>query len=191
MDGAEDGEKTRPSGEALVHMVRVALDIGAKLIEKTLDGVAPKVEFAARHEAAVLGVEEEDEAQEGGDEAAVNLLRVLFPRVGKEGAFGLFIGSLKAAGQLEQSFEHLMGQSGGDVGLIVAAFPQEDGQAKRLGNGIQSAVGKQEVERGRQDAAGGLREGTPRKSSGCAIKHNPPCYLPRRLAAEASVSHPS
>ena len=81
VDGAEKGEELGPGAVALVHEVRVVFVIGAEFLEESLNRVVLLIEFAGRHEAAVFGVEEEDEAQEGGDEAAVDFLGVALPGV--------------------------------------------------------------------------------------------------------------
>ena len=39
-----------------------------------------------------------------------------------------------------------MGEGGGNFGLVVAAFPQQGGQAHGLGHDIEAAIGKEQLE---------------------------------------------
>jgi hypothetical protein len=79
VDGTEKSEELGPSGEALVHGVRIAFVIGPQALEEPLDGIVPLVEIARGHETAVFCIEEEDNAQQSGNEAAVDFLRITLP----------------------------------------------------------------------------------------------------------------
>jgi hypothetical protein len=131
---------------------------GAELLEETGDGVVPLVEGACGHEAAVLGVEDEDKAEQGGDEAAVEFLRVAGPDGAKERAGGFLIGGLEAAGEFVEGFEDLAGKIGADMGLVFPAFAEQGGQADAFLDDVEALLGKEEVERPDGEAACGAGE---------------------------------
>ena len=76
---------------------------------------------------------------------------------------------MEAAGEFEEGFEDLVGERGGNLGLVVAGLAQQGGQADALGDGNEAAVGEQEVERGSDGAAGDLGHEGDREGDGAGV----------------------
>ena len=78
-----------------------------ELLEEAGYGVVPLVEGACGHEATILGVEEKNEPQEGGDEATIEFLRIALPYRREQRATCLLVGGLEAMGEFVEGFEDL------------------------------------------------------------------------------------
>ena len=140
--------------------------VGTETFEKSLDGIVPLIEFSGRHQAAVLRVKQKDHAQQAADEAAVDFLWIALPDGSQQQASGFFIGRLKTPGEFEQGFQHLPGQSGGNIGLIVAALPQQSRKTETFRNGDEPPVGKQQIQCTGHGPTGDLGHEGHRKSDG-------------------------
>lgn len=157
MEEAEEGEEAGPGAEALVHGVGVERRLVAELGEEAAHGVVLDVDGVGGDEAAVLGVEDEDEAEERGEEAAVDLVAfaiVAVEDVAQEGAARGFVRGLEAAHELVEGVEHLAGEAGGDEVLVLAALAEEGREALGARNG-EEALGREEHEEGRAEGAPG------------------------------------
>jgi hypothetical protein len=64
VEEAEEGEEAGPGAEALVHGVGVEGRVVAELGEEAAHGVVLDVDGVRGDEAAILGIEDEDEAEE-------------------------------------------------------------------------------------------------------------------------------
>ena len=78
MDEAKQHEQLRPGAEALVHGVRVERGVFAQALVEAGERVVPDEGLVLRQHAALLGVEEEDEAQNDGEQTAVDVVAVAF-----------------------------------------------------------------------------------------------------------------
>jgi hypothetical protein len=133
VDEAEQGQEPGPGAEALVHGVGVAAGVLAQALVQAADAVVGGPGRLAGHEAAVLGVEQEDEAHEDGEQAAVDLLGVVAGEVAEQLAAGGLVGGLEAAEELEQGAEDLLGEAGGDLVLVLAGLGEQGGEAAVVG----------------------------------------------------------
>jgi hypothetical protein len=105
-------------------------------------------------EAAVLGVEDEDEAQQDGEEAAVEV--VVLGVEGFDGAAASAVavgGGLEAGEQDLERLEDLAGELFGDVGLAAAALGRSAGKRARSATANQ-AVGRVAASKRVEDRAG-------------------------------------
>ena len=66
----------------------------------------------AGHQAAVLGVEQEDQPHQHRDQPGVDLVRLVREDLPEQLALALVVGRLQAAEQLEQRRQHLLRQLG-------------------------------------------------------------------------------
>ena len=135
VDEAEECEELRPCAESVLHRIGVTLGIGAQALEEAAHGVVFNEKALGREKRAILGEEHEDEAEEHGDEAAVNVLGVAGGEIVEALALGLLLGGDKAAQQLVKGVEHLLGELFGNGGLVAAAGLEQGGQALRRGRG--------------------------------------------------------
>ena len=78
MDEAKQNEKLRPGAEALVHGVRVKGGVFTQALVETGERVVPDEGLVLRQHAALLGIEEEDEAQNDGEQAAIDVVAIAF-----------------------------------------------------------------------------------------------------------------
>ena len=78
VDEAKQHEQLRPGAEALVHGVRVERGVFAQALVETGERVVTDEGLVLRQHAALLGVEEEDEAQYHGEQTAVDVVAIAF-----------------------------------------------------------------------------------------------------------------
>ncbi len=97
MDQAEQRQQPCPGAEALVHRVGIAAGVGSQPLEQAGDGIVVGVDGAGRHQAAVLGVEQEDEPQQHAEQTGVDLVRIAGQHVAQQVAVPLIVRRLEAA----------------------------------------------------------------------------------------------
>src|SRR5690606_10749748 len=102
VDQAKERTEPGPGAEALVHGVGVAAGVLAEALVEAGDRVALGVDRALGHEPLILGVEQEDQTQQHGEEAAVDVLGVLAGERAQERPAGLGVGGPKAAEELQE-----------------------------------------------------------------------------------------
>ena len=139
MDDAEEGEELRPRAVAVVHGVGVALGVGAEALEEAVDGVVSHVEGAAGEQAAVFGVEDEDEAHQDGEQAAVDVVGIAGERRAEQFALGAFVGRLEAAEEFVERVQDLLGEQDGDGALVFAAALEDGGEPRGVGQRRRAA----------------------------------------------------
>lgn len=162
VDDSEQGQQPGPCAVAGVHLVGELLVVGAELLEQAVDGVMAEIGTAAGHEAAVLGEQEEDEAQEDGEEALVDLVGVVAEGVVEDAALDV-VGGLEPAEDFVQGEEDLLGEEGGDGGLVFAAGGQQTVEVLAVG-GVEDGLGpKKRVEGAENEASPDLGHGLDRE----------------------------
>ena len=93
-----------------------------------------RVDRVAGQQAPVFGVEQEHQPHEHGEQAARRRRRGPRRSTSRSSSpLALVVGGLEAAQQFVQGVQHLPGELGGDVVLVLAAVGQERGQALLLG----------------------------------------------------------
>ena len=102
------------------------------------------------HQPAVLGVEQEHQPQQHGEQPGVDLVRVVVQHVAEQFALAQVVGRLEAAQQLVQRGQHLLGQLGGD-GVLVLAAVGEDGRQALLVRQREEPLGREQHVQGRED----------------------------------------
>ena len=132
MNEAEERQKLRPRAEARVHRVGIARLIVSQPLEEPRDRVVLLIHVARRHQAAVLGIEDEHQAHQRGEQPAVHLVRLFAQHLRQQHALRIVVRALESADEIPQRLQHLAGQLGGDLVLRLAAPAQERGQPMRL-----------------------------------------------------------
>ena len=154
VDESKEGDELRPRAVATVHRVRVMAGILAEPLEQPRDRVVPNEHLLARHQPAVLGVQQEHEPHEHGDEPCVDLVWVRGEHFAEEVAIPLIVRRLEAAEQLEESREHLLGKFRGDGVLILSALCEQARQPLAVRQGEETIRAK-EHEQGREHRPAG------------------------------------
>ena len=73
----EQGEQPRPGAVALVHGVGIESSVFAKLLVESGDGVVLGEHRVVGHQPLVLGIQQEHQPQQGGEQTPVDVLRLL------------------------------------------------------------------------------------------------------------------
>ena len=76
-------------------------------------------------QAPLLGVEQEDEPENHGEQGAIDLVRVLSERVPQQRAAARRVRRLDAAQQIVEAVEHLASEAFADFVLILAAVAEQ------------------------------------------------------------------
>ena len=122
VDQPEERQQLRPRAVARVHRVRIARLVLPQPLEQPGHRVVLLVDIARRHQPAVLGVEDEHQPHQRGEQPAVHLVRLFAQHLREQLALRIVVRALESADQFPQRLEHLAGQLGGDVVLILAAL---------------------------------------------------------------------
>ena len=142
MDEAKQHEKLRPGTEALVHGVRVERGILAQALVEAGERVVAREVLVLRQHAAFLRVEQEDQPQDDGQQAAIDVVAVavLGERLAQELAAGGVVRGLEAAQELIQGMQHLLGEAFGNLVLVFAAAFEQGGKPLLTGAAPAGAV---------------------------------------------------
>ena len=174
MDQAEERQELRPCAVAVVHRVGVPTSVLAEPLEEAGDRVVLLVDLVVREEVAVLGVEDEHEPHQDGEQARVDVVRIVREHLAEQFAPALVVGRLEAADQLVECCEHLLGELGRDEVLVFAAIGQDGGEPLLVGEQEQPLEGEQHEERGEDRSARdlghrlhGKRQVSGRLAPGC------------------------
>jgi hypothetical protein len=152
VDHPEEDEELGPGPEALVHGVGVEGGILAETLVEAGEPVVLREGILVGEDVALLGVEEEDEAEDDGEEGAVDLVGIPAEGIGEELPPGAIVGGLDAAEELVESVKDLLGELLGDLVLELAALGEEPGESGRGRAGEEPGLGEEEVK--------GVGEGT-------------------------------
>ncbi len=166
VDDAEEGDEGGPGAEALVHRVGVAGLVLDEAGEEAGEGVVAGEERALDGEhLALLGVEEEDQPHEDGEQPLVDLVGAagVVAESAEELAAGVGVGGLEALEEVEQGGEHLLGELGGDLALVLAALGEDGVEPLSRGELVQAVVLEQLAERRAGLATGGGEQGAERE----------------------------
>ena len=156
VDHAEQDEQLGPGAVALVHRVRVAGVVLAQALVQSRERVVAQERLVLREHVALLGVEQEHEPEDHGQQRPVDLVGVLGERCAQQLAAGGVVGGLEAAQQLVQRVQHLLGELLADLVLELAAALQERRQPFRARPGEQRVLPEQQAQRGADRPARGL-----------------------------------
>ena len=155
---AEEREEMRPGAVALIHGVRVKRLVGAQPLEERHQRVVLDERLVlVGQQVPLLGVEQEDEPENHGEQGAIDLVRVLSERVPQQRAAARRVRRLDAAQQVVEAAQHLDGQLFAHFVLVLAAFGQQRRQPLGLREREQAGLVQQQPERREQRAPGGLR----------------------------------
>ena len=157
VDEAKQHEQLRPGAEALVHGVRVEGCVFAQALVEAGERVVPDEGLVLRQHAALLGVEEEDEAQDHGEQSAVDVVAIAFgrERLAQQRCAGSVMGGLEPAQKLVERVHHLLGEALAHLVLVLAAVFQERGEPLAAGQCEEALLGEQHAECGAERAPGG------------------------------------
>ncbi len=129
VDHAEQCQELRPGPVALVHRVRVERRILAQPFEETCQGIGAEERLVLGQHLSLLGIEEEDEAQDDGQERAVDLVGMLGQGLAQQLALRGVVRRLEAAEEFVEGVQHLLGEALGDLVLEFPAVGEERGEA--------------------------------------------------------------
>ena len=130
MDKAKQHEKLCPGTEAPVHRVGVERRILAQALVEAGQRVVAREVLVVRQHATFLGVEQKDQAQDDGEQAAVDVVAVavLGERLAQELAAGGVVSGLEAAEDLVQGVQNLLRETLGNLILVLAAAFEQRGE---------------------------------------------------------------
>ena len=159
VDHAEERQQLCPSPETLVHRVGIAALIVAQPLEQPGDRVEVAVDRIGGKQVAVLGVQDEDQPHEHGQQTGVDVVRVFAEHVGQKLALALVVGRLESANQFVKGRQDLLGKLRRDDILVLAAVGQNGGQPLLLGQREEPVGVEQHVQGGEDRPAGDLGHG--------------------------------
>ena len=165
VDQAEERQEPAPAALALLHRVGVEGGVLGELGVEAAERIAALVERAGgavgprRHELAVLGVEDEDEAQEDREQAFVEVLGTLAGEAFDQRR----LGGVEPAQELVECPQDLLGQRGGDGGLGLAAGLQHGVEALGARRVEEAVAVEGELEARQHRPAGDGRERAQRE----------------------------
>ena len=99
--------------------------------------------LVVRQHAAFLGVEQKDQAQDDGEQTAVDVVAVavLGERFAQEFAAGGVVSGLEAAEELVQAVQNLLREALGNLVLVLAAALEQGGEPLVAGQCQQALFG--------------------------------------------------
>ena len=163
----EQGQELGPGPVALIHRVGVAALVLDQPREQAGDRVVADEQVVGRKHLALLGVEQEHQPHQDREQPFVDIVGAVGPvaQAREELAPRFLVGRLEPFQQLEQGGEHLLGELGGDLVLILAALGQDRGAAAggRAGPWIRSWLSSA-LSAGAGQPAGGLQQGFEREA---------------------------
>ena len=154
MDEAKQHEKLRPGAEALVHGVGVERGVFAQAPVEAGERVVAGEGLVLRQHAALLGIEQEDQPQDDGEQAAVDVVAVPAggERLAQQRAAGSVVGGLEPAKKLVERVHHLLREALAHFVLISAAVLQKGGEPLGAWQCEKSLLGEEQAEGGAQGA---------------------------------------
>ena len=152
----EQHQELRPGAVALVHGVGVERGVLAQAFVQAGEGVVARERFAVRQQVALLGVEQEDEAQDDGEQRVVDVVGTLGQGLAQQRALRRVVSRLHAAQQLVQGMQHLLGQPLAHLVLEAPAVLEERGETFVASHGKEPLLAQQQPQRGHHGPAGGL-----------------------------------
>ena len=156
MDHAEQDQELRVRAVALVHGVRVQGRVFPQPLVQAGQRVGPQEGLVLGQHVPLLRVQQEDQTQHEGEQAAVNFVSVPVQRLMEECAFRRAVGRLETAQQLVERVQHLFGQALAHLVLELAAAFQQRGQAPRARLGQQPRLAQQQTHGGADGPTRGL-----------------------------------
>ena len=117
----------------------------AQALVETGERVVPDEGLVLRQHAALLGVEEEDEAQNDGEQAAIDVVAIAFrrERLAQQPSAGSVMGGLEPTQKLVERVHHLLGEALAHLVLVLAAVLQESGEPLAAGQREEALLGEQ------------------------------------------------
>ena len=157
VDEPEQDQELRPRAETLVHGVRVQGGVFAETFVEAAERVVAEEGVVFRQHAALLGVEQEDEAEDDSEEPSVDVVpvAVLGERFPKQLPAGGIVGGLEPPDELVEGVHHLLGEALAHLVLVLAAVLEEGGEPLRARQGEEALFGEEEAEGGAERPPGG------------------------------------
>ena len=157
VDETEQDEELCPRAEALVHGVRMQGGVFTETLVEAAERVVAEEGVVLRQHAALLGVEEEDEAEDDSEEPSVDIVSVavLGERLAKQPAAGGVVGGLEPSDELVEGVHHLLGETLAHLVLVLAAVLEESGEPLSARQREEALLGEEEAEGGAEGAPGG------------------------------------
>ena len=174
----EEHEQLRPGAVALVHRVREERGVLAQALVQARERVVAQERLVLRQHVPLLGVEQEDEPQDDGEQRAVDLVGVVGERLAQQLAARGVVRGLEAAQQLVERVQDLLGEPLADLVLELAAVVEQRSEALRARQRQEAALAEQQPQRGRRSA------GPPSAPSSATWKSSQPELSPRGAEIE-------
>ena len=130
VDETEHDEELCPGAEPLIHGVRVQGGVFTQALVEAGERVVAEEGVVFRQHAALLGVEEEDEAEDDSEEPSIDVVAVavLGERLAKQFAAGGVVGGLEPPDELVEGVHHLFREPFAHLVLVLAAVLEEGGE---------------------------------------------------------------
>ena len=106
----EQHQELRPGAVTLIHRVGMERGVLAQALVKPGQRVVTREGLPGRQQVALLGVEQEDEPQDDGEQRVVDVIGTLRQRLAQQFTVRCVIGRLHAAQQLVERVQYLLGQ---------------------------------------------------------------------------------
>ncbi len=165
VDQPEQADQVSPGPVALIHRVGVAPFVLDEPGEQAGDRVVADEEIVAGEGLALLGVKQEDQPHQNGEQPFIDLRGAVGPvaNSGQKPTARILVGGLEPLDQLEKRGEHLLGKLGGDLVLELAALRQDLGKPLPAGQDMDSLVIQQSPQRRAGQAPRRLEKGFERE----------------------------
>ncbi len=192
VDHAEKHQQARPGSIALLHRIRVERSVFTQLLVQPGQRVALLPDLVVRQHVPLFRVEQEDQAQDNGQQPAIDQVGLVAQGVAQQRATGLRVGGLEAAQQHIERVEHLLGQSLTDLILELAARLQQRSQALLAGQGQQALLAEQQAQGSHDWPTGGLHHfRKPEVQPARALATRGRDQAQRNAVAEQAGAHPA
>ena len=143
----EQHQELRPGAVPLVHRVRMEGRILAQALVETGERVVACEGLAVRQQVAFLGVEQEDEPQDDGQQRVVDIVGTLSQRTAQQFAVRCVVGRLEPAQQLVERVQHLLGQPLAHLVLEAPAVGEQRREALLARQAEESGLAQQQPQR--------------------------------------------
>ena len=157
VDEPEQDQELRPRAETLAHGVRMQGGVFAETFVEAAERVVAEEGVVFRQHAALLGVEQEDEAEDDSEEPSVDVVPVaaLGEGLAKQPAARGVMGGLEPPDEFVEGVHHLLGETLAHLVLVLAAVLEEGGEPLGARQREEALLGEEEAEGGAERPPGG------------------------------------
>ena len=151
----EQHEELRPGAVALVHRVGMEGRVLAQPLVEAGERVVAREGLSLGQQVPLLGVEQEDEPQDDGEQRVVDVVGTLGQRLAQQFTVRCVVGRLDAAQQLVERVQHLLGQAARSPRSGSAGCRRGAPRSACRAAGSEAGSAQQQPQRGNDRPAGG------------------------------------